>query len=59
MPAAWAYDALMVVIGAAIQLFAVSAIVYVQKTRLTHSAVTRSARTTRDSWGSSRRARSS
>jgi MFS family permease len=32
MPVAWAYDALMVVIGAAIQLFAVSAIVYVQKT---------------------------
>ena len=31
MPAVWAYDALMVVIGAAIQLFAVSAIVYVQK----------------------------
>ena len=32
MPVAWAYDALMVVIGAAIQLFAVSAMVYVQKT---------------------------
>ena len=31
MPAVWAYDALMVVIGAAIQLFAVSATVYVQK----------------------------
>jgi hypothetical protein len=31
MPAAWAYDVLMVVVGAAIQLFAVSAIVYVQK----------------------------
>ena len=31
MPAAWAYDALMVVIGAAIQLFAVSATVFVQK----------------------------
>ena len=31
MPVVWAYDALMVVIGAAIQLFAVSAIVYVQK----------------------------
>ncbi len=31
MPVAWAYDVLMVVIGAAIQLFAVSATVYVQK----------------------------
>ena len=31
MPAVWAYDALMVVIGATIQLFAVSAIVYVQQ----------------------------
>jgi len=31
MPAAWAYDMLMVVIGAAIQLFAVSATVYGQK----------------------------
>ena len=31
MPVAWAYDALMVMIGAAIQLFAVSAVVYVQK----------------------------
>ncbi len=31
MPAAWTYDALMIVIGAAIQLFAVSAVVYVQK----------------------------
>ena len=31
MPAVWAYDALMIVIGAAIQLFAVSAVVYVQK----------------------------
>jgi MFS family permease len=31
MPAAWAYDVLMVVIGAAIQLFAVSATVYVQQ----------------------------
>ncbi len=32
MPAAWAYDVLMVVIGAVIQLFAVSATVFVQKT---------------------------
>jgi len=31
MPAAWAYDVLLVVIGAAIQLFAVSATVYVQQ----------------------------
>jgi MFS family permease len=31
MPAAWAYGVLMIVIGAAIQLFAVSATVYVQK----------------------------
>ncbi|HVB45108.1 MAG TPA: MFS transporter [Streptosporangiaceae bacterium] len=31
MPVAWAYDVLMVVVGAAIQLFAVSATVYVQK----------------------------
>jgi MFS family permease len=32
MPAAWAYDAAMVAIGAATQLFAVSATVYVQQT---------------------------
>ena len=31
MPAAWAYDAAMVVIGAATQLFAVSATVYIQQ----------------------------
>jgi MFS family permease len=31
MPAAWAYGVLLVVVGAAIQLFAVSATVYVQK----------------------------
>lgn len=31
MPVAWAYGVLLVVVGAAIQLFAVSAIVYVQK----------------------------
>jgi MFS family permease len=31
MPVVWAYDVLMVVIGASIQLFAVSATVYVQK----------------------------
>jgi MFS family permease len=31
MPAAWAYDAVMVVIGAATQLFASSAIVYIQQ----------------------------
>jgi hypothetical protein len=31
MPAAWAYDAAMVVIGAASQLFAVSATVYIQQ----------------------------
>jgi len=31
MPAAWAYDVLLLVIGAAIQLFAVSATVYVQQ----------------------------
>ena len=31
MPAAWAYDVLLVVIGVAIQLFAVSATVYVQQ----------------------------
>ena len=31
MPVVWAYDVLMIVIGAAIQLFAVSATVYVQK----------------------------
>ena len=38
MPVAWAYDVLMVVIGAAIQLFAVSATVYVQKATPRHSA---------------------
>lgn len=32
MPVAWAYDMLMVVIGATIQLFAVSATIFVQKT---------------------------
>ncbi len=32
MPAAWAYDVAMVVTGAAVQLFAVSATVYVQQT---------------------------
>lgn len=31
MPAAWAYDAVLVVVGAAMQLFAVSATVYVQQ----------------------------
>jgi hypothetical protein len=31
MPAAWAYDVVMVVAGAAVQLFAVSATVYVQQ----------------------------
>ena len=31
MPAVWAYDAMLAVIGAAIQLFAVSATVYVQQ----------------------------
>lgn len=31
MPAAWAYDAVLLVIGAAMQLFAVSATVYVQQ----------------------------
>jgi MFS family permease len=31
MPVVWAYDVLMIVIGAAVQLFAVSATVYVQK----------------------------
>ena len=32
MPLAWAYGILMVIVGAAVQLFAVSATVYVQKT---------------------------
>ena len=31
MPAVWAYDVLMIVVGAAVQLFAVSATVYVQQ----------------------------
>ena len=31
MPVAWAYDAFLVVVGAATQLFAVSATVYVQQ----------------------------
>ena len=31
MPAAWAYDAILVIVGAAMQLFAVSSTVYVQR----------------------------
>jgi hypothetical protein len=31
MPAAWAYDAILVIVGAAMQLFAVSSTVYVQQ----------------------------
>jgi hypothetical protein len=31
MPTAWAYDAVLVIVGAAMQLFAVSSTVYVQQ----------------------------